>query len=133
MNRIFRPVGEADQQPVDFGPLRWIAHPPSTGTRQLTALEAVIAPGTGHPFHVHPDQEEMIFVLSGRLEQWVEKDLRILGPGDAVVIPMGTVHASFNAGTDDLRMIATFGPSVGDIGFTMVDVAGEAPWSTLRS
>lgn len=131
-NSIFRIARDNQPEPLPFGAMRWISHPPSTGARTLTALEAIIAPGQGHPFHVHPDQDGIILVVAGRLEQWVETERRLLGPGDAVVIPMGTVHASFNAGDDDLRMIASFAPSIGDIGFTMINVAAEAPWAGLR-
>lgn len=129
---IFRLVRDGAPETAPFGALRWISHPPSAGPRTLTALEAVIVPGQGHPFHVHPEQDEIILVVAGQLEQWVEDEKRLLEPGDAVVIPMGTAHASFNAGGDDLRIIATFAPSIGDVGFTMVDVAGEAPWAGLR-
>lgn len=129
---IFRLVRDGAPETVPFGALRWISHPPSTGLRTLTALEAVIVPGQGHPFHVHPEQDEIILVVAGQLEQWVGDEKRLLEPGDAVVIPMGRVHASFNAGDDDLRMVATFAPSIGDVGFTMVDVAQEEPWAGLR-
>jgi hypothetical protein len=42
------------------------------------------------------------------------------------------VHASFNVGASDATIIAILGPCVGKIGYEVVDVAGEAPWNTLR-
>ena len=47
-------------------------------------------------------------------------------------MPAGTVHASFNAGDGEARLLAVFGPSVGT-GFDTIDMAGDAPWSTLRA
>jgi hypothetical protein len=41
------------------------------------------------------------------------------------------VHASFNAGDDEAKVLAIFGPCIGD-GFEMTDMADEAPWKTLR-
>ena len=54
-----------------------------------------------------------------------------LEPGDAAFMPAGTVHASFNAGDTRPRLLAVFGPGVGS-GFDTIDMAGEAPWNTLR-
>ena len=67
-----------------------------------------------------------------RVEQGRDRDTRLLGPGDAVFIPAGVVHASFNAGTAEAKLAAILGPCVGDIGYVSVEVAAEAPWNILR-
>jgi quercetin dioxygenase-like cupin family protein len=117
---------------LDWGQLRWLSHPPSTGAGQLTVIDVTLAPGKGHDFHRHPDQEEVLLIIAGRVEQWVDREKRILGPGDSAFVPKGVVHASFNAGDTDARIAAILGPCVGEIGYELVDVAGEAPWNTLR-
>jgi quercetin dioxygenase-like cupin family protein len=123
---------EVTPETLDWGQLRWLSHPPSTGARQLTVIDVRLAPGKGHDFHKHPDQEEVIHVVEGSVEQWVDQDKRLLGPGDSAFIPAGMVHASFNAGSGDAKIIAILGPCVGDGGYELVDVAGEAPWNGLR-
>ena len=133
MSRTFRISKDANLETMYFGTLRWISNPMSTGAEQITAIDVVIVPGQGHAFHKHPDQEEIIFVVSGKLEQWVEREKRILIPGDAAFIPKGVVHASFDAGDVDLRMIVVFSPSIGEAGFTAIEMAGEAPWTDLRA
>jgi quercetin dioxygenase-like cupin family protein len=130
MSGKFRMTTEAHKDDVS-GVIRWVCHPASTGARQLTVIDATLAPGGGHAFHKHPHQEEVLYVLAGKVEQWIEREVRVLGFGDAVFLPPGIVHASFNAGDDDVRMIAILGPSVGD-GFEIVDVSSEPPWSGLR-
>lgn len=110
-----------------------MCHPDSTGARQLTVIEGVFAPGQGHGFHRHPGQEELIYVLSGRIEHWMEHDRRILGAGDSAFMPAGIVHACFNAGDGEARLLAILGPSAGDSGLDMVDMSGEAPWSEVRA
>jgi len=117
---------------LDWGKLRWMSHPPSTGAKNLTVIEVNITPGKGHDFHKHPDQEEVIYVISGKVEQWLDQEMRILGPGDSVFIGAGVVHASFNAGDGDAQLLAILGPCVGDQGYELVDVTDEAPWNTLR-
>ena len=117
---------------LDWGELRWLSHPPSTGARQLTVIDVRLAPGKGHNFHKHPDQEEVLLILAGEVEQWVDRERRLLGPGDSAFVPAGMVHASFNAGTSDARIVAILGPCVGEGGYELVDVAAEAPWNGLR-
>ena len=74
----------------------------------------------------------MIVVVAGQVEQWLDRDKRLLGPGDSVFIPAGVVHASFNAGSGEAKLAAILGPCVGDIGYVSVEMGAEAPWNTLR-
>ena len=132
MQSKFVIASEIKPEPTYFGSFHWLSHPPSTGAKQVTVMAATVVPGQGHDFHKHPDQEEVLYVASGTLEQWIDREKRILVAGDAVAIPPGVVHASFNAGSDDLRLVVMFAPCVGD-GFEMVDMSGEAPWKGLRA
>jgi quercetin dioxygenase-like cupin family protein len=132
MKSRFVVASETRPDSVYFGSISFLSHPASTGARHVTAMEATVTPGQGHDFHKHPDQEEVIYVAAGTLEQWIGREKRILAAGDAVVIPPGVVHASFNAGSDDLRLVVFFAPCVGE-GFEAVEVAGEAPWRDLRA
>jgi quercetin dioxygenase-like cupin family protein len=113
--------------------LGWLSHPASTGASKFTVLEGTFFPGKGHSFHYHADQEELIYVVSGAVEHWIEQEKRILGPGDSVFMPSRVVHATFNIGAEDAKVVAILGPCVGDMGVEQVDVSGEAPWSGLRA
>ena len=118
---------------LDWGELRWLSNPPSTGAGQLTVIDVSLAPGKGHNFHKHPDQEEVLLIVAGRVEQWVDREKRILGPGDSAFVPKGVVHASFNAGSGEARIAAILGPCVGDVGYVSVEMGAAAPWNTLRA
>jgi glyoxylate utilization-related uncharacterized protein len=78
---------DVEPEVLDWGKLSWLSNPPTTGAGQLTVIDVNLAPGKGHNFHKHPDQEEVILVVAGTVEQWVDRDKRILGPGDAAFIP----------------------------------------------
>ena len=65
-----------------------------------------------------------MFVVGGRIEQWLDKEKQILRPGDSAFIPPGVVHATFNAGENEAKVMAIFGPCVGD-GIEMIDMADE--------
>ncbi|MEM1388466.1 MAG: cupin domain-containing protein, partial [Pseudomonadota bacterium] len=127
MTGTFMMSAETPAEVLDWGTLRWMSHPPSTGAGQLTVIEVNIAPGQGHDFHKHPDQEEVIYCISGQVEQWLGTEKRLFGPGDSVFIGADVVHASFNVGDDTAQLLAILGPCVGDQGYELVDVAGDAP------
>lgn len=132
MNSHFRMAADNPTGYEDWVTRRWVCHPASTGAKQLTVVDATLAPGQAHSFHSHPHQEEVVFVIAGKVEQWVNNEKRLLSFGDAAFIPAGMVHASFNAGEGDARLVAIFGPSIGE-GFETIDVSGEAPWKALRA
>jgi quercetin dioxygenase-like cupin family protein len=117
---------------LDWGSTAYLSNPATTGASQLTVMEVMLAPGKGHDFHKHPDQEEVICVIEGRIEQWLESKREELGPGEAVFIPADIVHASFNIGDHPAKLMVTLAPCVGESGYAVVDVADQAPWNTLR-
>lgn len=118
---------------LEWGRLQWLANPPTTGARDLTVIGVTLLPGKGHAFHRHPDQEEVIHVVEGTVEQWLDTEKRILTAGDSAFIPAGVVHASFNAGEGEARVVAILGPCVGEVGYEVEEVADQAPWKDLRN
>ncbi len=116
---------------LDWCRLGWICGPTQTGAKRLAVLEGVIFPGKGQSFHYHLDQEEVVFVVSGQVEQWLDREKQILRAGDSVFVPPGVVHAAFNIGHSEAKALAIFGPCVGDR-IETVDVFNEAPWNGLR-
>jgi len=123
---------DAPRENLEWGSLRWMSHPPSTGAQQLTVIEVTLQPGKGHDFHKHPEQEEVIYVMSGEIEQWLQQEQQILSAGDSVYVPANGVHASFNIGDGPARLLAILGPCIGNQGYELVDVANESPWNSLR-
>jgi quercetin dioxygenase-like cupin family protein len=123
---------DVEPEALDWGQLRWLSNPAVTGARDLTVINVTLAPGKGHDFHHHPDQEEVIYVVSGEVEQWVDREKRVLGAGDSAFLPAGVVHASFNVGNFEANIVAILGPCVGEKGYEVVEVAGEAPWKDMR-
>ena len=49
-----------------------------------------------------------------------------------VLIPAGVVHASFNIGTEQAKILAVLSPCVGDEGYEVEELAHEEPWRSLR-
>jgi quercetin dioxygenase-like cupin family protein len=76
--------------------------------------------------------EEVIYVLSGRAEQWVDREKRMLGPGDIAHIPKGVVHGTYNAGSDPLEFLAILSPAKIS-GPALIDVSEDEPWRSVRN
>ena len=47
---------------------------PTPAARAFVVMDVSLEPGFGHDFHKHPDQDEMIIVKAGRIEQWIGEE-----------------------------------------------------------
>jgi quercetin dioxygenase-like cupin family protein len=128
----FVTAADAAVEPSPWGPHEWLCRPGLTDAKDLQLVRVSMPPGTGHAFHRHPAMEEIIYVVSGRAEQWVDRARRELGPGEIAHIPKDVVHGTYNAGADTLVFLAILSPARFD-GPALVDVSGEEPWASLRS
>ena len=100
----FVTAADAVVEPSPWGPHEWLSRAGLTAAEQLLLVRVTMPPGKGHAFHRHPAMEEIIYVVSGRAEQWVDRESRTLGPGDIAHIPTDVVHGTYNAGDDDARV-----------------------------
>lgn len=123
---------EKQVEPSLWGPHEWLSRPGLTAAEHLLMVRVLMPPGRAHQFHRHPAMEEIIYVVSGTAEQWVDREKRILGPGDAAHIPMDVVHGTYNAGNDTLVFLAILSPARFK-GPALIDVYLEDPWRTLRT
>lgn len=124
----------AENQVVEqlpWGPHDWLVRPDVVEAEDLLLVRVHMPPGQAHRFHRHPEMEEVIYVLEGTAEQWVEKEKRMLEAGQTAHIPRDVVHGTYNAGPTTLRFLAILSP--GKItGPPLVDVHEQEPWRSLR-
>ncbi|KRE60805.1 cupin domain-containing protein [Nostocoides sp. Soil756] len=134
MTGSFITAGDISRDTLPWGELGWVVTPTTAPGCGLTVLDVTITPGQGHAFHRHPEQEEVITVVSGTIEQWVEQERTVLHAGESVHVPKDTVHASFVAAAADgpARLSVVLTPSVGDSGYAADEVADQEPWASLR-
>ena len=131
MAGAFKPGSSLTRDQHDWGVFAQVSGP-RDGLQGIVAIEATFLPGKCHDFHLHPGQEEVIYVIEGTIEQWILDEKRVLTAGDSVVIPASAVHASFNDGPEPAKILAILSPAVGDDGYGVEDVSGDEPWSSLR-
>ena len=76
--------------------------------READAMRAEIAPGASTGRHTHPG-DEIDYVLQGQIEiSFDGQPPHQLKPGDALIIPMGTVHNAVNVGSTTALISAVF-------------------------
>jgi quercetin dioxygenase-like cupin family protein len=109
----------------------WLSQPGLTDTKHLTLVRVRMRPGAGHQFHYHPAREEIIYVLDGVAEQWVDREKRRLGAGEIAFIPKNVVHAIHNPTRRPMTFLAILSPAVARGPF-LIDCYNEEPWRSLR-
>lgn len=110
----------------------WLSRSDVVPNQELLMVRANMEAGRSHPFHTHPTREEIIYILSGRAEQWINGVHRILGPGEMVLVQKGEVHGTYNPFRERLVFLAILSPANApepDI----VDVSTQEPWASLRA
>jgi len=78
------------------------------GASSLFLLEQWSRPGVGAPTHAHPGVEEVVFVVVGAAEFWVDGENERLDEGGSIVVPAGSRHGFRNVGTGELHTLAVF-------------------------
>jgi quercetin dioxygenase-like cupin family protein len=124
--------GEVPTETFDWGSAGMRCAPPGTGCQSFVVMDVRLDPGFFHAFHKHPDQDEMITVVSGRVTQYLEGESTVLGPGDSVYIDKDVVHGSYNDFDEPAQLAVVLAPAIGDGGYVAVDVSAEAPWASAR-
>ncbi|TYB66007.1 cupin domain-containing protein [Nonomuraea sp. PA05] len=95
----------------DWGSIKWHITPGTVPGASSTFGEVVINPNKGHDRHLHPFSDEVLYIIEGEGRQTVGDGPEFaVKAGDAVYIPMGTLHSTFNTGWRPLRIIATYTP-----------------------
>ena len=77
-------------------------------------FEWFLAPGAaGLPEHFHPHQQERLQVVSGHLLVQLQGRALVLGPGDRIIIPPGTLHRCGSDAASQAHVRCEFVPGLG--------------------
>jgi quercetin dioxygenase-like cupin family protein len=94
-----------------------------TGAAQLCIFEQWCDAGCGAPTHLHA-VEEVLTILDGNAEVWVESETAVLQAGQSAVIPAGRKHGFRNVGSGSLHVQAVLAAPMFEAAF---DDARETP------
>jgi oxalate decarboxylase/phosphoglucose isomerase-like protein (cupin superfamily) len=95
---------------LDWGTLKWLSTPETTGAETFSAGLVVLEAGEGHERHTHPDSEEVLFFLNGEGVQMIDDEERTVSAGEMAYIPAGIEHSTMNTSWEPLRFLAMYGP-----------------------
>jgi quercetin dioxygenase-like cupin family protein len=120
------------------GAFTWKATSAETGGAFIL-LEDRMVRGKSTPFHLHPNEDEAIYVLEGELLVHIEGEEHRVGPGGLFFAPRGVPHA-FMVTSATAHVLAWQTPGTGesfyrDAGEPVVtpeDAARPADWVRLR-
>ena len=76
---------------------------PKQVTEQSFSWHATLPPGTFVPPHIHPAQDEFVYMLEGRLDALIDGKEFVATAGDLVKLPMGIPHGLFNKSDQVLK------------------------------
>jgi transcriptional regulator with XRE-family HTH domain len=107
-----RVIRRADREFVAFGEGASKAMLSPRPLEHLEMLAGVFAPGgsTGEEPYTHDDSEELLLVVSGRVEAQVGTDKFEMGPGDSIFYRSSMPHRVANVADEDAEVVWVISP-----------------------
>jgi quercetin dioxygenase-like cupin family protein len=110
MRYTVRTASEADHKRIDedWGSLNWLASARIGNAEGVTVGRVIIQAGQSNPRHSHTTCEEVLYLLSGRLEHYVGDESVVLEAGDTLTVDPTIPHYAINIGEEDADMIVAY-------------------------
>ena len=105
---VVRHPGEYQVIDYPWGRLTWYVSRELKNSDTMTTGEVVIRPGQENARHFHPNCDEVLHVLRGRILQSMGDNKLEMHEGDTVSIPAGVHHNQRNIGTEDAVLSLSF-------------------------
>jgi len=121
MNEILRKKADAEKSKIaeSWGGLNWLSNSKILNSEGLTLGRVVIKKGMANPKHIHPNCDEVLYLLKGKLKHTVGDKAVIVEAGDTILIKAGIPHNGINIGEEDADMIVAYPAS--ERKFTVVE------------
>ena len=106
-DQVRRDVG-AGAEVTPFGSVHWAVregHPPGAET---TIGIAIFDAGQSNARHIHPNCEEVVYVMDGEVEHTLGDQSTMLRAGDLIVVPRNVPHRLINRSGAPVRAYIVF-------------------------
>ncbi len=97
-----------DVHDMPWGELRWYTSAAMDNSRVMTTGVAILRPGKSNPVHYHPNCDEILTVVSGKIQHTMNEVSVEMSAGDTVSIPQGVLHNATNTGDEDAILAISF-------------------------
>jgi quercetin dioxygenase-like cupin family protein len=84
---------------------------PKQLSKSAFSWHATLPVGTFVPPHIHPKQDEFLYILDGRFDLILDGAETCAEPGDLVHLPMGVPHGIFNKTNTTIKCLFWVSPS----------------------
>ena len=126
------PIISGKDVPVQQSPgrnLQGLATAETLGAQLLSMCHLECPPGaTVRPVHSHRDTEELMYILEGQGEAWVDGETAPFRAGDVVLLPANALHMVRNTGATPLVTVCVFAPPTSTAAYILSD--REDPWAS---
>ena len=93
---------------LDWGRIVWKVARTLGNSTTMTFGLVTIAAGQSNPRHRHPNCDEILHVVAGRIEHSLGDEKFVMETGDTISIPMGVWHNAKALGDVDALMTISF-------------------------
>jgi quercetin dioxygenase-like cupin family protein len=95
-----------------WGNLSWMAGEHLNNAQAITFGRVVINKGESNPRHCHSNCEEILYLLTGKLDHSIGDDHVILNPGDTLIVKPGVFHNAVSIGEEQADMIVAYSAGI---------------------
>jgi quercetin dioxygenase-like cupin family protein len=108
-DNVVIPAEKALVETFDWGKLTWNANTALGNSEHMTFGQCRLYAGCENPRHYHPNCEEILHLLSGRILHSLGNETFEMNAGDTIVIPSNMPHNARNlSATHEATMFITF-------------------------
>lgn len=91
-----------------WGSIAWLCSGERLADAETTFGYVEILPGKKNAKHLHPNSDEVLYLIEGELDHSVGGEIYRLTPGMAIHIPRGVEHDAVNVSTRVARMVVSY-------------------------
>jgi len=95
-----------------WGEIRWLYHRHLAADAEMTFGVVTIRRGERNPMHSHGNCEEILYLLEGELDHYVDSECIHLSAGAMIRLPRDAEHYAVNVGDEDAVMVVCYSSPV---------------------
>ncbi len=122
-----RVAGAADGDALRFpwGSIVWLCSGERLADAETTFGYVEIRSGMKNPRHLHPNSDEVLYLIEGELDHSLGDTVHHLTPGMAIHIPRGVEHDAVNTSDRTARMVVSYPTPDRQVVFSDDEMAGQ--------
>ena len=105
--QVRRDIGSTPET-TPFGSVHWVSREGDPPGAEMTVGLAVFDAGKSNVEHIHPNCEEIVYVLDGAVEHTLGDQRTMLHAGDLIVVPRNVPHRLMNTTESPVRAYIVF-------------------------